>query len=88
MNAGTALLIGLGLGLASFGGLWLTVRGLPTGKAGIWLAVSAVVRLGLVGVTFYGLSREGPGLVLAGLAGLWLGRWWVVRQVGGHGHGR
>ncbi len=36
---------GLGLGLFFFGGLWLTVRRLPTAKLpGLWMMVSSVAR--------------------------------------------
>jgi F1F0 ATPase subunit 2 len=74
MTWALAMLIGAGLGLVSFGGLWLTVRRLPHPGAKVLVPAGAAVRLGLVGVTFYGLSREGADVVLAGLAGLWLAR--------------
>jgi F1F0 ATPase subunit 2 len=78
-----AIVVGMGLGLCCFGGLWFTVRRVrpPWGQA--LAAGSAVVRLGLVGVTFYGLSRDGAGVVLAGLGGLWLARWCLVWPLGG-----
>jgi F1F0 ATPase subunit 2 len=79
----TAMLIGVGLGLVCFGGLWFTVRSLPRFGGQALVVVSASVRLGLVGVTFYGLSRSGPIEVLAGLGGLWLARWCLVWKLGG-----
>jgi F1F0 ATPase subunit 2 len=83
-----ALTTGFGLGLVSFGGLWLTVRrlGRPRGRA--LLAAGGLARMGLVGVVFYGVGREGPDRLLAALAGLWLARWCLLRELGGVRHGR
>ncbi len=124
MSWQTALLCGVGLGLVSFGGLWLTVRqlvspkrqrglpcpslalranqpplvrGLPcpslalranqprlgSPRTRLVLAGSNLARLTLVAVVFCGLSREGIDKVLAGLAGLWLARCWLIHQLGG-----
>ena len=112
MNALAALAAGALVGLASFGGLWLTVRRLPKSaecgmrnaewKTRLRLAASqrrppsvfgiphsalrigtTLGRLALVGVAFAVLARSGPGAVLAGLAGLWLARWWLVWRIGG-----
>ena len=75
---------GAGLGFAYFGGLWLTVRHVVSGRRrSALLRVSGGVRLALVALTFYGLSCEGPEMLLAGLAGLWLARWCLLRQLGG-----
>jgi hypothetical protein len=82
-----AIFVGLGLGLICFGGLWLKVRRLRPDRPAL-LGLSSAARLALVGLTFVGLGRAGPDLLLAGLGGLWLGRWCVLRQVGGRGHGR
>jgi hypothetical protein len=59
-----------------------------TGQARLALALGAgrVARLGLVGLTFYGLGREDIGHVPAALAGLWLARLWLLRRCGGLGH--
>ena len=75
MTWAAAVVTGVGVGLAFFGALWLSVQRLPrTGTA--WpLALGALARLGLVGLVFCGLAREGPGVALAGLGGLWLARW-------------
>jgi F1F0 ATPase subunit 2 len=86
MTWNEALMTGAGLGLAYFGGLWLTVRYLSRGRRGVLLAASRCLRLGLVGLTFYGLSRDGVGMVLSGLAGLWLARWCLIRQLSGGQH--
>jgi len=80
---------GFGLGLISFGVLWLTVRHLlQSAQWRVLLIASGVARLSLVGLTFYALSREGPEKLLAGLAGLWLARWCLIRRLGGWRHGR
>ncbi|HLN27566.1 MAG TPA: ATP synthase subunit I [Gemmataceae bacterium] len=80
---------GFGLGLVSFGVLWLTVRQLLRGAQWkILMIASGLTRLSLVGLTFYALSREGPDKLLAGLAGLWLARCCLIRRLGGLPHGR
>lgn len=89
MNWTLAVLVGAGLGLVCFGGLWLTVQGVTQGPlrphpARLLLAWSSLVRLALLAVGFSGLSREGPDKVLAGLGGLWLVRWCLIRQVSPH----
>ncbi len=84
MNWLTAATTGFGAGLVSFGMLWLTVRQLvrrPHRK--FLLLASGPVRLFLVGVAFYGVSREGSDKLLAGLGGLWLARWCVIRRTAG-----
>jgi hypothetical protein len=50
------------------------------------LGVGRLARLGLVGLSFYAIGREGIGHIPAALAGLWLARWWLVRHCGGFGH--
>ncbi len=89
MNGVLAILAGAGVGLASFGGLWLTVqlvsprppvastlgaeesrRLCPATR--LLLAGSSLARLALITVAFAALAQEGPGTLLAGLAGLWL----------------
>jgi F1F0 ATPase subunit 2 len=75
-----ALTTGAGLGLVFFGGLWLTVRQLVQAPRRGLLGASRLARLALVGLGFYGLSREGPAMLLAGLVGLWLARWCLIRS--------
>ncbi|HBE32220.1 MAG TPA: ATP synthase subunit I [Cyanobacteria bacterium UBA11369] len=49
-----ALLIGIGMGLIYFGGLWLTVRKLPNTSNPVLLSiVSFFGRVGFVGTGFY-----------------------------------
>jgi F1F0 ATPase subunit 2 len=88
MNWAVAFGAGAGLGLAYFGGLWLTVVGvLRRPSRLVWVPVSGVVRLVLLGVALAALSRQGAGSVLAALVGLWLSRWYLVRRLGGVRHG-
>ncbi len=89
MNCAAAVTTGFGLGLVSFGSLWLTVGALvrrPRWR--IVLGLLRVVRLLGVALVLYGLCREGAGMLLAGLAGMWLARTWLVWQVGGILHAR
>ena len=83
-----ALGAGAGLGLAYFGGLWLTVAGaLRRPSRSAWIALSAVVRLGLLALGLLPLGRSGTGGVVAALVGLWLARGFLVWRVGGTRHG-
>jgi F1F0 ATPase subunit 2 len=80
---------GTGLGLAYFGGLWLTVRRAlcrPSGAA--LVPASGAVRLILLGAGLAALSRQGAGNLMAALGGLWLSRWFLIRRLGGLRHGR
>jgi F1F0 ATPase subunit 2 len=88
MNWVAAVVTGVGLGLVNFGGLWVTARGMTAGWTRGLLWASQLARLGLVAVGFFGLSREGADMALAGLAGLWLARWALVRHLGGGRHVR
>ena len=75
MNVLGALTTGFGIGLASVGGLWLTIRcavGSPRIHAA--LALSQVLRLSLAAAGFYAVSREEPGFLLPALAGFWIAR--------------
>jgi len=84
-----AITTGFGLGLASFGVLWLAVRRLvrlPQRRA--LIGASTFVRLFLVGIVMYALSREGPDKLLAGLTGLWLARWCLFLELAEGRYGR
>jgi len=88
MNWSVALLTGLGLGFAYFGGLWLSVRtALRQRRGGWWMEVSRVGRMVLCAVVFYGLCREGIGAVLAALGGFGIARWHLL-SMGGEPHGK
>jgi len=84
MNWVTAASTGMGLGLAYYGGLWLTLRAVLNNSLGAgWLTVSRAARLGLVGTGFYGLAQEGAIIACAALGGLLLARWYLIRRLGG-----
>jgi hypothetical protein len=88
MNWAAAAGTGFGLGLAHFGGLWLHVRRLR-GAGPARLAVGRVARLTLAAITFYALLKTGGVVaVTAGLAGLLLARWYLVRVIGRTAGGR
>jgi F1F0 ATPase subunit 2 len=75
---------GAGLGLAYFGGLWLTVcRVVSRPKTAVLVPLGSVVRLALLGGGLMLLSRNGCGSILAALGGLWLSRWFLIRHLGG-----
>jgi len=77
------IVIGIGFGLACFGGLWLTVkRMLQSPRRGGWVAVSQIGRLALCSLVFYALSREGIGVVFSALGGFWIARWHLIRCLG------
>jgi F1F0 ATPase subunit 2 len=83
-----AFCTGVGVGLASYGGLWLTVRRMvrrPGGRG--LLGLSWLVRFLLVALVFYALSREGTAMLLLGIGGLLLARWYLLVRLGGLGHG-
>lgn len=80
---------GAGLGLAYFGGLWLTVRGLvrrPDRSA--LVRCGGAIRLALLGSGLMLLARQGAGALVAALVGIWLARWFLLRQIAGGDNGR
>jgi hypothetical protein len=90
MNWAVAAGTGFGLGLAYFGGLWLSVRALcgGSGSAPRFL-VGWMGRLALAALTFYALLRTGgTGAVIVGLMGVLAARWYLVRTVGRMTDGR
>jgi hypothetical protein len=82
-----AAVTGAGLGLAYFGALRLATRSPGPGGLRLWL-LGRWAGLALAAATFYALSREGVGAVLAGLLGLWLARGCLIRDAGKKSHGR
>lgn len=98
MTGVMALTVGFGLGLATYGGLWLTIRqvfhkpevqageAIPFACASDLCAASSIARLALVAAAFYGMSREGPDKLLMGLGGLWLARWHLLHRLGDRPH--
>lgn len=75
---------GVGLGLAYFGGLWLTVASVVRRPSRVgWIPISGLVRFFILGLGLVALSRSGAGGLLAALSGLWLSRWYLIRRLGG-----
>jgi F1F0 ATPase subunit 2 len=84
-----AIGVGAGLGLAYFGGLWLTVRQVTRRPSRIaWIPLGHLGRLSVLGLGLAGLSRHGAGGILAALGGIWLSRWILLHLLGGVGHGK
>jgi F1F0 ATPase subunit 2 len=84
-----AMTTGMGLGLAYFGGLWLTIRWLlPLSGGGVWWVFSQVARMTLSGAAFYAVGREGAGLIIWMLAGFLFARRCWLSEIGGAPHGR
>jgi len=84
MTAWSAWTTGFGIGLASIGGLWLTVR--YAAGSSRWLAtlvVSHLFRMSLTAAGFYAVSRESPHLVVPALAGFWVARRVLIGKWGG-----
>lgn len=72
-----ALIGGMALGAIAFGGLWWTVRRLPTAKSPALLTVSSLIaRLGISVLGFYLIGAGSWERLLACLAG-----YLVVRQI-------
>jgi F1F0 ATPase subunit 2 len=81
--------VGAGLGLAYFGGLWLTVSQVVSRPSlALWIPLGSLARLILLGMGLVLLGRQGAGHILAALGGLLLSRWVLLRQLGGIPHGR
>lgn len=82
-----ALAGGMGLGVAFFAGLWLTVNGLPRfSQPALCIFVSLLLRFGVVLTAFYLLARYGgvvPVLIAAG--GFTLARLLLMRRFNGAG---
>ena len=80
---------GAALGLAYFGGLWLTVRGVVSRPARSALVpYGGAIRLIFLGSGLMLLGRQGAGALVGALGGLWLSRWFLVRRIAGAHDGR
>jgi F1F0 ATPase subunit 2 len=78
----TALASGILLGVFVFGGLWWTVRhGLASANPAAWFAISALLRLAAVIVTFYNMVLVGAPSVLACLLGLLFARFVITQLI-------
>jgi F1F0 ATPase subunit 2 len=84
VNIFSAWTTGFGIGLASIGGLWFTIR-LALGRSNFAavLAASQLLRVALTVAGFYAVSRESPGLILPALVGFWLARRVLINRWGG-----
>lgn len=73
---------GVALGLALFGGLWLTVRGLSAARRpGLALALSSLVRLGLVALALAALARFHPAALGGAVAAMLATRMAMTRRL-------
>lgn len=89
MNGIAAVGLGMGMGLAYFGGLWLTVRHLAGRRARSPLvSYGAGIRMALLGSGLALLGRLGAGALVGALVGIWLSRWVLFAWVAGGGDGR
>jgi F1F0 ATPase subunit 2 len=90
MNDTTTILLQVAAGLSGglligglfFGGLWWTVQRLASSPQPALLAAgSLAVRLALLSVGLWAVTRLGLPALLAAGAGLLIARQWIVRQV-------
>jgi hypothetical protein len=78
------VLLGAGLGLAYFGGLWLTVRHLAQGRQAAGLVhLSRGLRLAGLGLAVLVLCKSAPGDLPPAAAGFWLARGYLLYRLGG-----
>jgi F1F0 ATPase subunit 2 len=83
MNLMMAVLAGAGIGLAFFGGLWVSIRcAVQTPRRRGMIAVSGGLRWILAGVAFFVISRAGTAAVLAAFGGFWLTRSIMILGMG------
>jgi F1F0 ATPase subunit 2 len=78
-----AALAGAGIGLAFFGGLWVSIRcAVQSPRRRAMIAVSGTLRWILAGLAFFIVSRGGAVAVLAALGGFWLTRSILILGLG------
>jgi F1F0 ATPase subunit 2 len=84
MTLWSAWTTGFGIGLASIGGLWLSVRfAAGTSRGSTILAASHLLRMSLTAAGFYAVLRESPVLVVPALFGFWVARRVLLDKWGG-----
>jgi len=78
------LLIGLGLGLFYFGGLWLTIKNMNQVRSPIVLTLgSFILRTGAVFLVLIYVARQGDWFnILVLLVGFIIGRIFLSRRIG------
>jgi F1F0 ATPase subunit 2 len=83
MNLLIAMLAGAGIGLAFFGGLWVSIRCAAQSpcRRGM-IAASGALRWISAGIAFFVISRAGTAAVLAALGGFWLTRSILLLRLG------
>ena len=75
-------LVGVGLGLFYYGGLWLILRRLPTLKyAGTWVSLSLIVRLFTVLLVIYLLFADSWQQLLCAVLGMLVARSLLVQRI-------
>lgn len=83
MNLSIALLAGVAIGLAFFGGLWVSVRcAVQMSRRRGMIVVCAALRWLLAGVSFFLISRAGAAALLAAFGGFWLTRSLLILRMG------
>jgi F1F0 ATPase subunit 2 len=86
MNIWSAWTTGFGIGLASIGGLWLSIRwSIANPCARSLLVAGHLLRLLLTAAGFYAVARQSPGFVVPAVAGFWVARRVLIRRWGGVG---
>lgn len=69
--------------------LWFTVeRALTVSRPVLWLALTSLARLALVGALFFGLVALEPEIAVAALFGFAVARAGFAYRLGGCAHGR
>ncbi len=77
-----ALFLGMVLGLLFYGGLYLTLpRALVSQRGPLWLTLSLMLRLALIGLGLAGMARHHPTTLLAGFSGTILARGALLRPI-------
>ena len=83
MNLLIAVLAGVAIGFAFFGGLWVSVRcAVHCARHRGMIAAGGALRWILAGLAFYIISRAGTPAVLAALGGFWLTRSLLILSLG------
>ena len=81
-----SLIVGVLLGMFYFGGLWLTIRAIPTMKQpGLWLFCSFVVRTVVVLLGFFVVMNGRWETLVICMAGFLCARLLIVRHLRGEG---
>lgn len=81
------LVVGAGLGLFYYGGLWLILRRLPTLKhPGAWLSLSLIVRLFTVLLIMYLLFADSWQQLLCAVLGMLVARSLLVQRIKPEAH--